>query len=68
MKKWPLFGQATENLGKDLQIVMAEKGAEFQIAIECLAPFRTFIVANEASLRSIATSTTQLKWLNPYID
>jgi hypothetical protein len=68
MKKWPLFGQATENLGKDLQIILAEKGAQFQIAIELLAPFRTFIVANEASLRSIATSTTQLKWLNPYID
>jgi hypothetical protein len=33
-----------------------------------LAPFRSFVIANEAPLRKIAEVTAELKWMLQYID
>ena len=68
VKKAPSFALATAALGDEFNRILEKGGAAAEGQIARLAPFRRFILDNEAPLRRIAASTTQLRWMAAYID
>jgi hypothetical protein len=69
VKKNPAFTALVTQLGAKLDEM---SDIEFRAWLEersrRLAPFRSFVIANEEPLRTIAQSTTELKWMLRYID
>ena len=69
VKKTPAFNALVAQLGAkldtmsdiDLRVWLEERSRR-------LAPFRSFVIANEMPLRKIAESTSELRWMLRYID
>jgi hypothetical protein len=75
LKKSKIFVDAVESLGGELNrlVKLGEDQAELvytQITarLRALAPFRNFVIRNEASLREMATNTSAMRWMLSYID
>jgi hypothetical protein len=68
VKKAPSFAAATAALGDEFNRIIERGGAAAEEQVARLAPFRRFVLDNEAPLRRIAASTTQLGWMTAYID
>jgi hypothetical protein len=69
VKKNPAFNALVSHLGAKLDAMSdLELRAWLEERSRRLAPFRQFVVTNEAHLRRIAESTSELKWMLRYID
>jgi hypothetical protein len=69
VKKNPAFNALATQLGAKLdEMSDIDLRAWLEERARRLAPFRTFVTANEAPLRKIAETTTELKWMLRYID
>ena len=68
IKKSPIYAAATAALGDEFNRLIKSGGAAARERLTRLAPFRSFVQANELHLRRIATDTPQLNWTLRYID
>jgi hypothetical protein len=69
VKKSPAFNALVTQLGARLDAISdIELQGWFEDRARRLAPFRTFVVANQEPLRKIASSATELRWMLRYID
>jgi hypothetical protein len=69
IKKNAAFVALATRLGAKLDMMSdAEVGVWIERRARGLAPFRSFVIANEAPLRRIAESTNELRWMLRYVD
>jgi hypothetical protein len=69
VKKSPAFASLVTQLGAKLDAMTdADLQGWFEDRSRRLAPFRSFVIANEEPLRKIAASTNELRWMLRYID
>jgi cell division protein FtsZ len=68
LKKSANFAKITTALGSHYDRISEFGEEHITETIVRVAPFRRFVLANETSLRRIATNTSQLNWIIPYID
>ena len=67
-KKSNMYEAATKALGPVWDYLLGRGEAQAIRLLIRMAPFRSFVGANEAELRRIAGKTTQLRWALRYID
>ena len=67
-KNTPFYASAVKALGADMHRLIELGGPEADRLVRRMAPFRTFVRANEEPLCRIAASTRQLAWMTAYID
>jgi len=69
VKKNPTFVSLVAQLGARLdKMSVGELGSWLEVRGRKLAPFRSFVIANEEPLRKIAAATPELTWMLRYID
>jgi hypothetical protein len=69
VKKNPSFNALVTQLGAKLETMSdVELRDWLEERSRRLAPFRSFVIANEEPLRKIAQSTNELRWMLRYID
>jgi hypothetical protein len=69
VKKNPSFNALVTQLGAKLDTMSdVELRDWLEKRSRRLAPFRSFVIANEEPLRKIAQSTNELRWMLRYID
>jgi hypothetical protein len=68
LKTSKVFRSATEALGSGINSLLEQGELRIRERLIALARFRLFVLANEQSLRRIAATTTQLRWMSTYID
>lgn len=59
-----VFRSATEALGSGINSLLEQGELRIRERLIALATFRLFVLANEQSLRRIAATTTQLRWMS----
>jgi hypothetical protein len=68
VRKNPTFIALATQLGAKLDVSVSELRTWLEERGRRLAPLRSFVIANEKPLRTIAQSTPELKWMLRYID